>query len=815
MTTNYPDSIDNNITLPPSTDNLTPVAASVVNALRDAIVAVEKELGVKPSTIYGTVRSRLDTLESIITGGGGGTPTGPASGDLGLSYPSPKVIGIQGRPIASTAPSDGYILTWSATDGYWEPKAAPAGFSAGGDLRGSATSQQVISLTGLGGLVNIPSASLEFGAHSGVAQSGLIRLGNVEQIATNIITSRNYTNTGDVSIISTDGSLDLYFGSNSMVTQIAGYYVNLLASAGNSLAVISGHIQSGVNSGFQSVGYTGIFSFDSDVNLTEWKFNINGANALGILPTEINIPNGSHLSFPDASGHQSSTGLIRLGNVISTGSYNSTNIISARNSANTSDIPILWTDAASDIYLTTGTGVGALILGQSATIQLITGYGNSFGFDDTSFKLQSAYNSGFNANHVASVNTSNHAFTFDSDSELTSWQFNTNATEQFVIGSGFISVGSTGLAQSGLIRLGDVNNNTRATQLNILSYRNTANNADYPLISTDGFGDVLFSAGAGQYGLQITNTVVSLNGAVGNLQIATTSNSIVSYIIPAFKTVNVTGAFTFDSIDSLLTSWKYNINGTNILSIGQNADTTNALITSGAALQIAARTITGATYTVDGYGPDQAILVNRASPATITLPSPRAGRRLLIKDSSGNASTNNISILHHSSDLIDGYSSFTLATNYGSIELVADGTNWSILGGIAVVIGPLTQFSLLSGVSSTTNDNTSKLIIGACYFTPLTNHNKVYLDCIIQTSSPGTTVNLDLFDVSGITLSGIPTVISSSLVSYSTDSTLHHVRVEITALESVTGSGVITAELYSGTNGTSVVCYGAQLIITQ
>src|SRR6185437_7515824 len=69
------------------------------------------------------------------------------------------VIAIQGRSVATTAPSDGYALTWVAATSKWTPVAIPAGFSAGGDLTGTATSQTVSKLQG----VTITIASLTSG----------------------------------------------------------------------------------------------------------------------------------------------------------------------------------------------------------------------------------------------------------------------------------------------------------------------------------------------------------------------------------------------------------------------------------------------------------------------------------------------------------------------------------------------------------------------------------------------------------------------------------------------------------------------------
>lgn len=59
----YPEKIDDENELPVTCDGQTPVVAEVVNRLRSSILAVEGELGVLPSGVYGTVRERLDKLE--------------------------------------------------------------------------------------------------------------------------------------------------------------------------------------------------------------------------------------------------------------------------------------------------------------------------------------------------------------------------------------------------------------------------------------------------------------------------------------------------------------------------------------------------------------------------------------------------------------------------------------------------------------------------------------------------------------------------------------------------------------------------------
>lgn len=78
--TQYPNFIDSFAQLPLLVDGVNQVRADDVNRVRNAIVAVETELGTNPSGVYGTVADRLDVLEAGGGGGGGGTGTVEGTG---------------------------------------------------------------------------------------------------------------------------------------------------------------------------------------------------------------------------------------------------------------------------------------------------------------------------------------------------------------------------------------------------------------------------------------------------------------------------------------------------------------------------------------------------------------------------------------------------------------------------------------------------------------------------------------------------------------------------------------------------------------
>lgn len=74
------------------------------------------------------------------------------------------------------------------------------------------------------------------------------------------------------------------------------------------------------------------------------------------------------------------------------------------------------------------------------------------------------------------------------------------------------------------------------------------------------------------------------------------------------------------------------------------------------------------------------LLVNTGSARTITLPAPASGLKVTIKDASGSAGSNAITVARFASETIDGASaSYLINFPNGAQTFVSDGTNWFVL----------------------------------------------------------------------------------------------------------------------------------------
>jgi hypothetical protein len=88
------------------------------------------------------------------------------------------------------------------------------------------------------------------------------------------------------------------------------------------------------------------------------------------------------------------------------------------------------------------------------------------------------------------------------------------------------------------------------------------------------------------------------------------------------------------------------------------------------------KAVTAASYTI--IAGDMLVGVNYGGACALTLPTATTGRYLIIKDESGAAVTNNITITP-ASGTIDGASNIVLSVSYGAYALYSNGTNWFVV----------------------------------------------------------------------------------------------------------------------------------------
>lgn len=140
----YPAQIDTALNLPPVVDMLTPVQGAVTNGLRGAILSIEATLGVQPNGPSSTVAGRLLNIEGAIAN----IKAVQLGQDLGGTLIAPKVIGIQGKPISTASPAAGQVLAWNGIA--WVPANVMTGSTTAfsGDLSGNPIAQTVIGIQG-------------------------------------------------------------------------------------------------------------------------------------------------------------------------------------------------------------------------------------------------------------------------------------------------------------------------------------------------------------------------------------------------------------------------------------------------------------------------------------------------------------------------------------------------------------------------------------------------------------------------------------------------------------------------------------------
>ena len=86
------------------------------------------------------------------------------------------------------------------------------------------------------------------------------------------------------------------------------------------------------------------------------------------------------------------------------------------------------------------------------------------------------------------------------------------------------------------------------------------------------------------------------------------------------------------------------------------------------------------TSAYEATASDYVVAVNTSGGAvTITLPDATAGTTYIVKDTSGSAASNAVTVSRKTSYTIDGQTTVSITSNYGAITVVSNGSNWFIV----------------------------------------------------------------------------------------------------------------------------------------
>lgn len=174
-----------------------------------------------------------DTVYPFTGGGGGGITA--LTGDVtasGSGSVAASVVRLQGRAMASTAPTNGQVLTWSAGSSQWLP-ATPA---AGNVPVGGTTGQALIKLSAtnfdtgwatVSGLGTVTSVATGTGLSGGtITTSGTISLANTSVVA------GTYGNSTNVAQIAIDAQGRITSASNVAISAGAGTVTSVATGTG-------------------------------------------------------------------------------------------------------------------------------------------------------------------------------------------------------------------------------------------------------------------------------------------------------------------------------------------------------------------------------------------------------------------------------------------------------------------------------------------------------------------------------------------------------------------------------------------------------
>lgn len=250
------------------------------------------------------------------------------------------------------------------------------------------------------------------------------------------------------------------------------------------------------------------------------------------------------------------------------------------------------------------------------------------------------------------------------------------------------AAGGTGIKNSANITLGGAlttaNSFTTVGNFAATFTFTGATNVTFPTSGTLGTGTIGGSTGA------TDKAILSANGTGGATLQATglLYNANSQFVVPggtsSLPSIAISGSLGTGFYSDATNNLKLTINTTQIITFASGGITTfgNAGIdcadklVSRKGIIVAVRTVAG---DITGASSDYILAVSStASARTVTVPnSSNTNQIYIIKDTSGGAGTNNITITTPGGvKTFDGATSITISTNYGSVRLYYDGTNY-------------------------------------------------------------------------------------------------------------------------------------------
>lgn len=269
-----------------------------------------------------------------------------AGGDLTGSSTSQTVHSIQGVVISGT-PASGYVLeATSATAASWQ-SVSSGSFTAGGDLTGTSSSQNVISITGAMGAVNISSSGNIITWNKSTTAPGLTQAANTTNSATAAnmtISAQSATGTS-----STGGNLILSSGTG---TSLSG---NVEVTTGN------------INTTFVSAQGTASTQNKNGYTYSGYCTTTNGSTSVTVLT--IPVPSGKSVCTQVQYIGRNTSTVGTFAATFFTGAKNVSGTLSLFSGAASRTVSTIY-DTAESAAGISGTGCTSTVSGSNLLIQI-------------------------------------------------------------------------------------------------------------------------------------------------------------------------------------------------------------------------------------------------------------------------------------------------------------------------------------------------------------------------------------------------------------------------------------------------------------